>query len=102
MKYFYTITTAGPEHLEELPDIELSAAVLLRGHAPESVLAEVRPEWQLRQAQQEGRLWVALADEVPVGFAHVEMLADDLPHLEEIDVDPRHGRRGLGTALVRA
>ncbi len=30
------------------------------------------------------------------------MLADDLPHLEEIDVDPSHGPRGLGTALVRA
>ena len=26
------------------------------------------------------------------------MLADDLPHLEELDVDPSHGRRGLGTA----
>ncbi len=32
----------------------------------------------------------------------MEMLADDLPHLEEIDVLPIHGRRGLGTALVRA
>ena len=38
---------------------------------------------------------------MPVGFALVEMLADDLPHLEELDVDPSHGRRGLGTALVR-
>jgi GNAT superfamily N-acetyltransferase len=37
-----------------------------------------------------------------VGFALVKMLADDLPHLEEIDVHPTHGRRGLGTALVRA
>jgi N-acetylglutamate synthase-like GNAT family acetyltransferase len=36
-----------------------------------------------------------------VGFALVKMLADDLPHLEEIDVHPSHGRRGLGTALVR-
>jgi len=31
----------------------------------------------------------------PVGFALVEMLAADLPHLEEIDVTPAHGRRGL-------
>jgi len=30
------------------------------------------------------------------------MLAEDLPHLEEIDVHPSHGRRGLGRALVRA
>ena len=31
----------------------------------------------------------------------VEMLAEDLPHLEEIDVHPDHGRRGVGTALMR-
>jgi predicted N-acetyltransferase YhbS len=47
-------------------------------------------------------LWVALAGDAPVGFALVEMLADDLPHLDEVDVEPSHGRRGLGTALVRA
>ena len=29
------------------------------------------------------------------------MLADDLPHLDEIDVEPAHGRRGIGAALVR-
>jgi GNAT superfamily N-acetyltransferase len=45
---------------------------------------------------------VAYADTAPVGFALVEMLAPDAPHLEEVDVHPSHGRRGLGTALVRA
>jgi GNAT superfamily N-acetyltransferase len=30
------------------------------------------------------------------------MLAPDLPHLEELDVHPHHGRRGIGAALVRA
>jgi GNAT superfamily N-acetyltransferase len=43
---------------------------------------------------------VALADDVPVGFAHVEMIDADVAHLEEIDVYPEHGRRGLGTRLV--
>ena len=51
---------------------------------------------------RQGRLWVALAHATPVGFALVTMLAPDLPHLEEVDVEPSHGRRGLGTALVRA
>lgn len=102
MESQYTIAMARPEHVSALSDVELSAAVLLRGYAPESILREVKPEWQLRHAQQEGRLWVALAGDIPVGFAHVEMLAHDLPHLDEIDVAPRHGRRGLGTALVRA
>src|SRR6185503_20500507 len=37
----------------------------------------------------------------PVGFALVEMLSDGLPHLDEVDVHPCHGRRGVGTELVR-
>ncbi|MBN1531710.1 MAG: GNAT family N-acetyltransferase [Spirochaetes bacterium] len=56
----------------------------------------------LSEAQLEGRLWVALADDVPVGFALVTMIARGHPHLQEMDVLPGHGRRGLGTALLRA
>lgn len=44
---------------------------------------------------------MALADDTPVGFALVEMLTGNEPHLEEIDVHPAHGRRGVGSALVR-
>ncbi|MGT2426948.1 GNAT family N-acetyltransferase [Amnibacterium kyonggiense] len=40
------------------------------------------------------------ADDEPVGFAHV--LEDDGAHLEQLAVRRTHGRRGLGTALVRA
>jgi GNAT superfamily N-acetyltransferase len=56
----------------------------------------------LEKAQNEGRLWVARADREPVGFAHVEMIEPGMAHLEEIDVHPDHGRRGLGTRLVLA
>jgi GNAT superfamily N-acetyltransferase len=97
----YTITTALPHHLAALPAIELSAATLLRGHAPESILQEFTPDSDLRPAQEEGRLWVALADGVPVGFALVERGAAGMLHLAEMDVAPAHGRRGLGTALLR-
>jgi N-acetylglutamate synthase-like GNAT family acetyltransferase len=38
--------------------------------------------------------------DVPVGFAHLELIDRDGVHLEEIDVHPEHGRRGLGTKLV--
>jgi ribosomal protein S18 acetylase RimI-like enzyme len=38
---------------------------------------------------------------VVVGFAHVELIEPDAAHLEELDVHPDHGRRGLGTRLVR-
>jgi GNAT superfamily N-acetyltransferase len=97
----YWITAARPQDLTRLPAIELAAARLLAGHAPESVLKETTSSDVLHTAQRDGRLWVALADDVAVGFAHVEVIERDGAHLEEIDVDPRHGRRGLGTQLVR-
>ena len=98
----YSIVRARRQHLRALPAIELAAAQLLKGHAPESVLSETTDPRSFSDAVAHGRLWVALAGEMPVGFALVHLLADDLPHLEELDVEPSHGRRGLGTALVRA
>lgn len=96
----YTITPARLSDLPRLAAIELAAARLLAGHAPESVLVETTSQEDLQRAQRLGRLWVALADDVPVGFAHVEVLEPATAHLEEIDVHPAHGRRGLGTRLV--
>ena len=98
----YSICSARAEHISALTAIELAAAQLLRGYALESVLAETTDERTFADAIRDGRLWVASTGNMPVGFALVKMLADDLPHLEEIDVHPTHGRRGLGTALVRA
>jgi GNAT superfamily N-acetyltransferase len=43
---------------------------------------------------------VALAGDTPVGFAHVDVRESGAAHLEEIDVLPEHGRRGLGTRLL--
>ena len=87
--------------MPRIAPIELAAARLLVGHAPDAVLEEVTANEVLEAAQRDGRLWVALSDDVPVGFALVEMLEPDTVHLEEIDVHPDHGRRGLGTQLVR-
>jgi predicted N-acetyltransferase YhbS len=98
----YTIVTARPRDVSRIADIERAAATLLRGHAPESVLTEVTELGQLRRAQRDDRLWVALDGETPVGFAHVEIRETDAAHLEELDVHPEHGRRGLGTRLVQA
>jgi GNAT superfamily N-acetyltransferase len=98
----YGITTGQPQDVPRLAAIELAAAKLLHGHAPQAVLDETTSEAGLLEAQIAGRLWVARAGGTPVGFAVVEMLARDIPHLAEIDVHPDHGRRGAGTALVRA
>jgi N-acetylglutamate synthase-like GNAT family acetyltransferase len=98
----YKITTARPNDLLLLPAIELAAAKLLVGHAPESVLAETTNESELQSALNQGQLWVALAENEPVGFAHVEVFDSGVAHLKELDVHPDHGRRGVGTRLVLA
>ena len=97
----YEITLARPGDLSRIAPIELAAARLLEGYAPEAVLEEVTPDEDLRAAQRDGRLWVALSGHMPVGFAHVEILEPNAAHLEEIDVHPEHGRQGLGARLVR-
>lgn len=96
----YRISEARPEHLACLPAVERAAAGLLAGHAPESALAETTSPEAFAKAQRDGHLWVVLADETPVGLAHVERIEPDSVHLEEIDVHPAHGRRGLGTLLL--
>ena len=98
----YTITGARPQDITLLPAIELAAARLLAGHAPESVLQETTSAEELRDAQRQGHLWVARANGAAVGFAHVLLLEPAAAHLEEVDVHPEHGRRGLGARLIRA
>lgn len=61
----YTTTAARLQDLSRLPAIELAAARLLEGQAPESVLNETTSLDVLKRAQHEGRLWVALADDLP-------------------------------------
>jgi GNAT superfamily N-acetyltransferase len=96
----YIITPARPQDVPLLSAIELAAAKLLAGYAPDAVLSEITSEIELDQAQESGQLWVALAGNVPVGFAYVKIFGSDTAHLEEIDVHPAHGRRGIGTSLV--
>lgn len=100
MRPTYRIAPASEQDLHFLPVIELAAASLLVGHAPESVLNETTSIRHFRQAAAGGRLWVAATGHVPVGFVHVELLPSGAPHLEEIDVHPSHGRQGLGRRLV--
>jgi GNAT superfamily N-acetyltransferase len=98
----YRIVRARTRDLHLIGAIEVAAAQLLRGHAPDSVLNEITDERELREAKAQDRLWVALAGDIPVGFAHVEIREPNVAHLEEIDVHPDHGRRGLGRRLVTA
>ena len=96
----YQIVLARSQDIRLIPVIELAAVKLLENYAPDSVQVEISREVDLKQAQADGRLWVALAGDIPVGFAHVIILISGLAHLEELDVHPDHGRRGLGSKLV--
>ena len=89
--------------MRELPELERAAGRLFEGWGlPASVLEETTRLADFREAQQEGRVWIALlGDDRPVGFALVEILTASV-HLEELDVHPDHGRRGIGRALVAA
>lgn len=100
MRPTYRIVPARAPDLPFLPVIELAAATLLAGHAPESVLTETTPLSRFRQAMTGGRLWVALTAETPVGFAYVALLPSGAPHLQEMGVHPSHGRQGLGSRLL--
>ena len=97
----YTIMRAQPEHLSLLPDIERQAATVLdTWDIPPTVLADTTPLPTFAAAQHAGLLWVVLSPhQQPVGFALLEHEGSGL-HLEEIDIHPLHGRRGIGRVLT--
>jgi GNAT superfamily N-acetyltransferase len=99
----FTIGLARAEELERLPDIERAAATLFAGfELPLEPLQTVSSLDELAAAQRERRLWVARGESgEPIGFAQVEWVGGE-PHLEEMNVLPSHGRRGVGRALVEA
>lgn len=97
----YIVRRANPEDVAKLPSLELAAAKRFEGMAVEpGVLADATPTRMFEDAQRDGRLWVADVSGKVVGFALTREV-DGRLHLEEVDVLPEHGRRGIGSALVR-
>lgn len=97
------IGLALPGEVARIPEIERRAATLLSpDDLPPEIAARTSPVEVYALAQREGRLIVARDPEGKVlGFAHVLFLAGHA-HLEELDVDPAFGRRGIGRRLVEA
>jgi GNAT superfamily N-acetyltransferase len=98
-----SIGLARPEEVPALADVERAAGALFAGWAValEADPAPADPA-ELEEAQRAGRLWVARSDSGRVvGFALVDVV-DGRPHLEEMDVHPDFGRRGIGARLVAA
>src|SRR5262245_55713761 len=101
----YQIRPARAEDVPALPAIEREAARLFTPYAKDLGLHDDFPIQSLEDhcaAQRDGRLWVAVdLNDRPVGFAFVMDLGGQA-HLDELDVLPSHGRRGVGGALIEA
>ena len=97
----YQIRPARFEELPLLSQIENSAAALFLD-TPYAFLVNDEP-LSLDFVQQQfhaRRVWVAVdCQDSVVGYA-VAREVDETLYLQQIDVKPEHGRRGIGTALV--
>lgn len=94
------IGLARGDELSTLQEIEGRAGDLFRAHPVTAALSlSVTPIERLERGRAEGMLWVAREEARVVGFALVED-SGSAHHLEELDVDPARGRRGIGRRLV--
>jgi GNAT superfamily N-acetyltransferase len=95
------IEPAAAGDLAKLAQVERAANRLFLERGVTGVTADdVTPLSEFAEAWQAGLLWVARREDgEPIGFALL-CLVDGQPHVEEIDVDPAHGRRGIGRALL--
>jgi len=102
----YTIRLAHRPELPAVREIERRAHAALARRAEANgkgsdAASEARPIEELTVANDDGRLWVATHDKEIVGFALLSELGL-FAHLEELEVLPEHGRRGLGAELLEA
>lgn len=97
------IEPSRADDLAKLAQVELAANTLFEGRDLAGLVAsDATSLEELAHAHAEGLLWVA-RDRMgePIGFALLEIV-DGHAHLEELDVHPAHGRRGVGRALLDA
>lgn len=99
----YTIRPATPDDVPLLAGIEVAASRRFRDVGL-SLAADLPPlpEPLVRRAQEEERAWVATDGAgTPVGFL-VASVRDRAAYVDEVDVLPEHGRRGIARALLEA
>jgi len=98
----FVIRLGRTEDLPLLGDVERAAGEVFAPYPFAQTMREVlTPPADLRAGAADGTLFVAEADGAVVGFALASPL-DGGMHLDELDVLPSHGRRGIGLALVAA
>ena len=100
----WMIRRARAAELPRLREIEREAGARFDAIPALADVPEVlTPPAALDEACALDLIWVAaaVADDAPVGFAYADVL-DGALQLEELDVLPAWGRRGIGRALVAA
>jgi GNAT superfamily N-acetyltransferase len=97
----YRIRLARPDELSRLREIEDRAGAMFSGLGLiEEALDVSFPPKELITPIGLRQVWVASeTHDVPVGMV-IASVRDGAAHIEEMDVLPAHGRRGLGTLLL--
>ena len=86
--------------LPALPEIEQQAAQLFAPFGLYELFARhTTAPAEFAAYQQAGHLWVAIEDNRPVGFIIASVMGDDA-YINEVDVLPPYGQRGIGRALI--
>jgi ribosomal protein S18 acetylase RimI-like enzyme len=94
------IRCARVAELPVLQDIERAAGETFRAIGmPEVADDEPFSIDELLVYLRDGRVWVALLDNRPVGYVLVDIV-DGLAHIEQVSVHPRHAHRGIGRELI--
>lgn len=97
----YRIVPGSYSHISQIPAVETAAAVRFPQNVlPAHAIHDTVSLTTLTKATKENGLWVSLLKDQVTGFALLKRL-DGLHLLEELDVLPEHGCRGLGRTLVQ-
>lgn len=98
----YEITGAAPEEIPALIAIDLAAGEVFAGTGllPEAQMGDHVPADVLRDAMKTGHLHVARFGKGELAGFVMTSVREGWLYLDQISVDPAHGRRGLGAALI--
>jgi len=98
----YAIRPGRVADVPALGDVERAAATMFAPYGLAELFSETSEVAKLETAARDGRLRVATgAGGTIVGFA-LAAVVGGVAHLDELDVHPDHGRRGIGRALIDA
>jgi len=97
----YQVRLARPDEVRRLRAIEDAAGGIFSGLGLIDEALDVSfPLNDLARLVAMGQVWVAcLEDDLPVGMV-IASVREEAVYVEEMDVLPEHGRRGLGARLL--